>query len=77
MAASVPSGDAILNLPPGKTARLDQEATLSFHSKGQPVNVQKMMGFVNQVEFADGKVWVPNRQMLDTAGLQKVLPVSA
>lgn len=77
MAASVPSGDATLNLPPGKTARLDQEASLSFTSKGQPVNVQKMMGFVNQVEFADGRVWVPNRQNLDEAGLQKVLPPSA
>jgi len=77
MAASVPSGDATLNLPPGNTARLDQEATLSFTSKGQPVNVQKMMGFVNQVEFADGKIWVPNRQNLDNAGLQKVLPASA
>src|SRR5450432_3126126 len=77
MAASVPSGDATLNLPPGKTARLDQEASLSFSSKGQPVNVQKMMGFVNQVEFADGKIWVPNRQNLDNAVLQKVLPPSA
>jgi len=77
MAASVPSGDATLNLPPGKTARLDQEATLSFTSKGQPVNVQNMMGFVNQVEFADGRIWVPNRQNLDNAGLQKVLPPSA
>jgi hypothetical protein len=77
LAASVPSGEATLNLPPGKTARLDQEATLSFTSKGQPVNVQKMMGFVNQVEFADGKIWVPNRQNLANAGLQKVLPPSA
>ena len=77
MAASVPSSDTTLNLPPGKTARLDQETSLSFTSKGQPVNVQKMMGFVNQVEFADGRVWVPNRQNLDNAILQKVLPPSA
>ena len=76
MAASVPSGDTTLNLPPGKTARVDQETSLSFTSKGQPVNVQKMMGFVNQVEFADGKIWVPNRRNLDNAILQKVLPPS-
>jgi hypothetical protein len=76
MAASVPSGDTTLNLPPGKTARVDQETSLSFTSKGQPVNVQKMMGFVNQVEFADGKIWVPNRRNLDNAMLQKVLPPS-
>jgi len=76
MAASVPSGDATLNLPPGQTARVDQETSLSFTSKGQPVNVQKMMGFVNQVEFADGKIWVPNRRNLDDAVLQKVMPPS-
>jgi hypothetical protein len=77
MAASLPSAEPTLNLPPGKTARLDQDTSLSFTSKGQPVNVQKMMGFVNQVEFADGRVWVPNRQNLDNAILQKVLPPSA
>jgi hypothetical protein len=36
-----------------------------------------MVGFVNQVEFADGKIWVPNRQNLDNAMLLKVLPASA
>ena len=36
-----------------------------------------MVGFVNQVEFADGKIWVPNRQNLDNALLLKVLPPSA
>ena len=42
-----------------------QETTLNFSSKGQPVNVQKIVGFVNQVEFSDGKIWVPNRQRRD------------
>ena len=41
------------------------------------MNVHKMVGFVNQVEFADGKIWVPNRQNLDNAVLLKVLPPSA
>jgi hypothetical protein len=77
MAGSLPSADADLVLPPGKTARLLQETTLNFSAKGQPVNVQKMVGFVNQVEFADGKVWVPNRQNLENAVLLKVLPPSA
>ena len=44
---------------------------------GQPVNVRKMVGFVSQVEFADGKIWVPNRQNLDNAHLLNVLPASA
>jgi hypothetical protein len=36
-----------------------------------------MTGFVSQVEFADGRVWVPNRQNLDQELLHKVLPPSA
>jgi len=77
MAGSLPSADSDLLLPPGRTARLLQETTLNFSSKGQPVNVSKMVGFVNQVEFADGKVWVPNRQNLESAALLKILPPSA
>ncbi len=77
MAGSLPSADSDVLLPPGHSARLLQETTLNFSAKGQPVNVQKMVGFVNQVEFADGKIWVPNRQNLDNALLLKVLPPSA
>jgi hypothetical protein len=77
MAGSLPSADSDLVLPPGRSARLLQETTLSFSAKGQPVNVSKMVGFVNQVEFADGKIWVPDRQTLDNALLLKVLPPSA
>jgi hypothetical protein len=77
MAGSLPSADSDVLLPPGRTARLLQETTLNFSSKGQPVNVSKMVGFVNQVEFADGKVWVPNRQNLESAALLKILPPSA
>src|SRR5450759_2007907 len=77
MAGSLPSADSDLVLLPGRSARLLQETTLNFSAKGQPVNVRKMVGFVNQVEFADGKIWVPNRQNLDNALLLKVLPPSA
>jgi hypothetical protein len=76
MVGSLPSADKDVLLPPAKTGSLLQETTLSFSAKGQPVNVQRMMGFVSQVEFADGKVWVPNRENLDNAVLLKVLPPS-
>ena len=76
MAGSLPSADNDLLLPPSKSGNLLQETTLSFSVKGQPVNVQRMVGFVSQVEFADGKVWVPNRENLDNAVLSKVLPPS-
>jgi hypothetical protein len=77
MAGSLPSADSDVLLSPGHSARLLQETTLNFSAKGQPVNVNKMVGFVNQVEFADGKIWVPNRQNLENALLLKVLPASA
>jgi len=77
MAGSLPSSEPSLYLPPGQKARVLQESTLNFSSNGQPVNVRKMTGFVNQVEFADGKVWVPNRQNLENPVLQKVLAPSA
>ena len=77
MAGSLPSADGDVVLAPSRTGKLLQETTLSFSVKGQPVSVQKMMGFVSQVEFADGKIWVPNRQNLENAVLLKVLPPSA
>jgi hypothetical protein len=76
MAGSLPSADKDLLIAPSRKGSLLQETTLSFSAKGQPVNVQKMAGFVSQVEFADGKVWVPNRESLKNAALLKVLPPS-
>lgn len=76
MAASLPASDAALYLPPGKTARLLQDTELRFSRRGEPVSIQKMTGFVSQVEFADGKVWVPSRQNLENAALLNVLAPS-
>lgn len=77
MAASLPASDAELYLPPGKTARLLQDTELRFTRGGAPVAIQKMTGFVSQVEFADGKVWVPNRQNLENAALLNIVAPSA
>jgi hypothetical protein len=77
MAASLPSSDPDLYLPAGQTARVLQDSALRFSRNGQPVSIQSMTGFVSQVEFTDGKVWVPTRQSLQTPELQKVLAPSA
>ena len=77
MAASLPASDSELYLPPGKTARLVQDTELSFTRRSQPVTIDKMTGFVSQVEFADGKVWVPNRQNLESAELLNIVAPSA
>src|SRR6185312_3230444 len=76
MAGSLPSADRDMTLAPGRSTPLLQETTLSFTTKGRPVRVSKMVGFVNQVQFSDGKIWVPNRENLSNAALLKVLPPS-
>jgi hypothetical protein len=35
-----------------------------------------MTGFVSQVEFADGKVWIPSREALKSSPLLRVLAPS-
>jgi hypothetical protein len=77
MAASLPASDANLYLPAGKSASMGQDTQLTFSRDHKPVNIRKMTGFVSQVEFADGKVWVPNRESLTRMMLDKVMPPSA
>lgn len=77
MAASLPASDTELYLPPGKTARLLQDTELRFSRRNFPVNVDKMTGFVSQVEFANGKIWIPNRQNLENAALLNIVAPSA
>ena len=76
-AGSLPSADPALYLPPGGTARVLQETTLRFSKDQRPVNIQSMTGFVSQVQFADGQLWVPDRQNLTTGVLPRVLAPSA
>jgi hypothetical protein len=66
MAGSLPSTDPAFALPANGTSKVSQEKTLDFSTNRLPLSISKVTGFVNQVEFADGKVWVPNRQNIDT-----------
>jgi hypothetical protein len=77
LAASLPASDPELNLLPGRTGRVLQDTALKFSHNGEPLSVRGVTGFVSQVEFADGKIWVPNRQNLQNAMLLKVLAPSA
>ena len=76
MAASLPPSGPDLLLRPDERARLDQDTELRFSRNGEPVSVRTMTGFISQVEFTDGKVWVPSRQDLAGAALLKVLAPS-
>lgn len=76
LAASVPATEAELRLAPGQQGRALQDAALRFSRNGGPVSIEGMTGFVSQVEYADGKVWVPNRSELSGAQLMRVLAPS-
>ena len=62
----MPSSDPAFALPARGTGKVSTENMLEFSTGGKPLSIRKVTGFVNQVEFADGKVWVPTRQNMDS-----------
>jgi hypothetical protein len=76
MAASLPASGPDLYLPAGRTTQVLQDKALDLSRGGRPLKIQGMTGFVSQVQFADGNVWVPSRQNLDEPTLRKALPPS-
>jgi hypothetical protein len=77
LAGSVPAFDDALYLPANQQGRLFQDASLKF-SKGanRPLNIKSMRAYVSQVEFGDGKVWVPSREALVQSRLLEIVPPS-
>ena len=74
MAGSVPSEVLLL---PGEKREMTPDAVLRFSSRaGQPMSIAAMTGFVSNVEFADGHVWIPSRASLENPQLAKVLAPS-
>lgn len=71
LAGSVP---AELNLAPGQKAQVLQDASLRFPERN---GIKTMTGFVNSVEFADGRYWIPSRAELTTGSLQMAMAPSA
>lgn len=77
MAGSVPAAENDLYLPSGKEGEILQDTSLRFlRGPGVPLNVQSMTGFVSQVEFSDGKVWVPTRKWLERSKVNRLIPPS-
>jgi hypothetical protein len=77
LAASLPASDPGLLLRPSRTAQVMQDTALRFTRNGQPVKIQGMTGFVSQVEFEGGEMWIPSRQTLENAALLRLLAPSA
>jgi hypothetical protein len=66
------------SLAPGSRGQVAQDSAMRFaEPSGDPVAVGGMTGFVSQVEFADGSVWVPSRVQLDDPRLRRALGPSA
>lgn len=66
------------NLAPGARTEVLQDTAMRFaEPSGAPVPVGGMTGYVSQVEFADGSVWVPSRAELDDPKLRKAMIPSA
>ncbi len=80
MAGSVPASGPAFNLKAGSTSRVLQDTALRLsrlaNEGGAPLSIAGMTGFVGQVEFADGKVWIPNRESLANAQLLGILEPS-
>lgn len=80
MAGSVPASGPEFNLKAGSTSRVLQDTALRLShltvDGGAPLAISGMTGFVGQVEFSDGKVWIPNRESLAEKQLLGVLEPS-
>lgn len=77
MAASVPASGPGFNLKAGSTSCVLQDTALRFSkSGGGAVSIAGMTGFVGQVEFADGKLWIPEREALANAQLLGIVAPS-
>jgi hypothetical protein len=71
LAGSVP---ARVTLAPGQKSQVHQDAAIKFPDRpGQVVSISGMTGFVNNVEFSDGDVWIPSRAEIQGAGLESIL----
>ncbi len=65
VAGSMPS---TLELGPVQMGTMTEPGTLRFsHSTGQPMIIGALLAFVSDVEFANGKLWIPSRVDIEEA----------
>lgn len=77
LAGAVPASQTTLLLAPGRRARLLEDTALKFSHAGKAVEISGMTGFVSQVEYADGQVWVPSRKEMSSSPLLRVMSPSS
>ena len=64
---------ARVDLAPGAEVEVQGGRALHF---SEPLMVESMAGYIGYVEFADGEVWVPSREDLAAAGLDRIVSPS-
>jgi hypothetical protein len=70
LAGSMP---AELNLAPGQKTQVLQDMALRFPER---TGIRTMTGFVNSVEFADGRFWIPSRAEMVSGPLRNAIAPS-
>lgn len=71
MAGALP---AEVDLAPGARQQVARTASMRFRgAAGGPVQIDGMTGFVSQVEFADGTLWIPGREGMSEARLDRAV----
>jgi hypothetical protein len=76
LAGSVPASDPAMVLGSGSHARLLPDTALKVSRQGRPMEIAGMTGFVSEVEFADGQVWVPSRDEINASPLLRIMAPS-
>ncbi|BDC49292.1 hypothetical protein F183_A16080 [Bryobacterales bacterium F-183] len=70
LAGTVPSDS---KLQPGQKQQVTQDTLVRFPNGAA---IGAMSGFVNHVEFGDGKFWIPSREAIAQSGLRSVMSAS-
>ena len=68
---------ATLSMKPNAGASIQPSASVTLNrGQGLPMKVESLTGFVQQVEFTNGEVWVPSSGFRNEARLSKLIPGS-
>lgn len=77
---SLPAPDLPIRLAPGEVVVTSADRRFSFRPIGDGENsnflVEGIRGFITQVQFEDGSIWIPSRKNLQQANLLTLLPTS-
>ena len=79
-AGSLPAPTLPFRLAPGESIVTSADRRFSFRPMGEDENrafaVGGLRGFITQVQFEDGSIWIPSREDLRRANLLDLLPAS-